>query len=499
MHNPLSQRCFKTIGLNSFLGDYSTVLKALLVENEFLPDEVHRLIETRIQLPIKATDDIYSCLKEFVILLFLHRFGRPIEDVLKKRVIDYYETLKLHPQAFNETLAVSYLALIGALLEQDISTLTISTLPSGFVVTGVKELSPYGDQIQLHQQIEISLNLLLIALLNKDLSMASIAGKMISAFAHCLDDDGKLLVGLWSQSVLRDKSPFFALLFLTIYTFNQISPHPILENAIHIQSNVIAHFSNEDIQHIGSFACVLSFAIDQILNVQLHELVHDIKFDEKKEVLFQDVGLVVDKLGNYSTYLTLSGINHSIGSILSKDVKVIAMGPHFFPLGDLSKFGIYHLIDKEQKIPVTFERSDEKTLIKGLTKLLHADSNRQEVKPSDTWLELEILNQVDKLKLTISLSGEPCKLPLSFVFFIKSKETEMIGNHVLKPKTLDKYVGPSQKVVFKGSNKNLTILPCFEEKMHLIPLEGKEHFWGADYLLACEISQFQKKYSWEFQ
>lgn len=133
-----------------------------------------------------------------------------------------------------------------------------------------------------------------------------------------------------------------------------------------------------------------------------------------------------------------------------------------------------------------------------MTKLIHAESEQSDLKPSDTWLQLEMTHEATKLKFSVSLLGEPCRLPLAYVFFIRSEDTEMIGNKKIRKGSLDKYVGPAQKIVFKGKNKNFHVLPCFEEKMHLIPLQGKTHFWGADYLLACEISEFQKKYSWEF-
>ncbi len=150
-------------------------------------------------------------------------------------------------------------------------------------------------------------------------------------------------------------------------------------------------------------------------------------------------------------------------------------------------------------MPLTYEKNEGMTLIKGMTKIVQSDSTILGVHPSNTWIDLEIVNTNNLLKLTISLAGEPCKLPLYFVFFVKSPETETIGNQLVKPRSLDKYVGPATRVVFKGMKKKFTITPSFEEKMHLIPLEGKSHFWGADYLLACEISHFQKKYIWEFQ
>jgi hypothetical protein len=498
MQNPLSERCFNIVKEEQLSSDFKKILRSLLVEKEFLQEEVESFLLSFIAKPKEAHQDLTSDLKEFLSLLFLLTFGKRMTVDLKNQVVATYHLLRKHPDAFDDSLINSYLALIAVLIDQEIQDFEITTLPSGFVLRGNKEISPYGDQVVLHQQIEIALNLLLIALIKQDYHFASTAGKMISAFANCLNEEQELVVGLWSESILKEKGSFFSVLFLTLYAFNQVAQHPLLDQALSIQSEVINHFSNQEIQGMGSYPIVLSLFIDQVLNRNLHELRHDIAFFPQSEKLFQDVGLVVDRLGNYSTYLTLSGINHSVGSILSKDVHVIAMGPHFFPLGDLSKFGIYHLVDKEHFIPISVEKNESSTLIKGMTKLISSDSSRQEAKPSDTWLEVEINNKMDKLQLSVSLIGEPVSKPLSFAFFIKSKETEMIGNHVIKPRTLDKYVGPAQKVVFKGHKKNLTILPCFDEKMHLIPLQGKNYFWGADYLLACEISQFQKKYSWEF-
>jgi hypothetical protein len=498
MQNPLTERCFKSIHQKRLQGTPYQILHTVFIEKEFPAPFVLDLIDC-LEKQVGLVKDLFFYCKEFISCLFFAKQSNKFFEEHKNRLVSLYESIKLHPEAFDSSLAQSYTDLIATLLDRPFQEVDLNLLPSGFITEGSKDIALLKERIVLQNQIEISLNLLMIALLRQDERLVEKASKIILAFANCLDDHGELLIGLWSSDVIADKNPFFALTFLTLYTFNQIAKLDILDNALKIQAGVILGLPDLEIDSIGSYAFILAFSLDQILNQNLHELKHEIRFSDQKSTVLEDVGLVVDKLGNFSTYLTLSGINHSIGSILAKDVQVIAMGPHFFPLGDLSKFGIFQSIDKEHFMPLQYERHDDKTLIKGMTKIIHADSNKSAIKPSDTWLQLEVANESNKLKLSVSLLGEPCKLPLSFAFFIKSSETEMIGNRQVKPKSLDKYIGPSQKVVFKGSNKNFSILPCFDEKMHLIPLQGKNHFWGADYLLACEISQFSKKYSWEFQ
>ncbi len=499
MHNPLSERCFKALDHNGFPSDYASILKTMFIDKDFIGADVDLLMDRLISQSIHASVNLKDQLKELASLILMKGFGQKLRSSRKIQLNHFLKRLVNHPDAFDDSLIQSYFLLLFALIDEPYEGYLIAPLPSGFVTHGIKEVSTFGEQIILQNQVEIAINLLIVALIKQDQSLVKQASKMISAFAGCFDEKGDLLVGLWSPSCIKDKNPFLALTFLAVYTYNQISNHPILKNALAVQSEVISNLTDFEVGSIGNYALVLSFALDQILNQNLHELVHDIKFSGELEPVFEDVGLIVDKLGNFSTYLTLSGINHSIGSILTQDVKILAMGPHFFPLGDLSKFGTFFTIDKDRIIPVSYEKNDQRTIIKGMTKIIHSESNKSEIKPSDTWLELELMNEFNRLKMTISLMGEPCKLPLSFAFFVKSHDTEMIGNQQVKPKSMDKYVGPSQKVVFKGPSKNFTILPCFEEKMHLIPLQGKNHFWGADYLLACEISQFQKKYSWEFQ
>lgn len=499
MQNPLTERCFKSIHQKRLQGTPYQILHTVFIDKEFPTSAVLDLIENLEKTAFSTIKDLFSFLKDFISVLYLARQSNKFLEEHKERLLAMLQTVKLHPESFDSALSLSYFELIGALLDLPAQEFDVSLLPSGFITEGSKDISLLKERIVLQNQIEISLNLLMIALIRQDQRLVEKASKIILAFANCLDDQGELLIGLWSSDVLQDKNPFFALTFLTLYTFNQLSKHSVLDNALKIQSGVILGLPDLEIDSIGVYAFVLAFALDQVLNQNLYELKHEIQFSDQQGTVLEDVGLVVDKLGNFSTYLTLSGINHSIGSILAKDVQVIAMGPHFFPLGDISKFGIFQSIDREHFMPLSYEKHEDKTYIKGMTKIIHADSNKTAVKPSDTWLQLEVANESNKLKLSVSLLGEPCKLPLSFAFFIKSSETEMIGNRQVKPKSLDKYIGPSQKVVFKGSNKNFSILPCFDEKMHLIPLQGKNHFWGADYLLACEISQFSKKYSWEFQ
>lgn len=499
MQNPLSERCFKVINQSVLTSDYIKILKVLLVEKEYLDNDVQLLLNRLFERPIPPEADILLILKEFLSILLLIRFDKKIDLVQDESIHNFFSKIEIHPNAFENSLVISYLALISILIGQKNFEFKLKFLPSGFVTVGTKEISIYGEQVVLQNQVEIALNLLLIALLQQSQDYFYQSLKIIEAFTQCLDENGELLVGVWSVSNFEERESLRLLTFLTTYTINQIANHKVLSKLLQLQSQIIENMSDDSVMNIGFYPMILSFAIDQILNTDLYDLIHELKFVELHEKSFSDVGFIFDKLGNFSTYLTLSGINQSIGSILTGDVQILAMGPHFFPLGDLSKFGIFQTINTEYPTPFSVERDEGKTLIKGMTKIIQADSNKNLIQPSDTWIELEFLNTNNLLKLTISLTGEPCKLPLTFAFFIKSKDTEMIGNKQVKPKSLDKYIGPSTQVVFQGTSKKFSIFPCFEEKMHLIPLQGKNHFWGADYLLACEISHFQKKYIWEFQ
>jgi len=498
MHNPLSERCFNALVKDVFLSEYAVILKTLLVEHESVQPLVEKRLFQLFEKTIENEEQVLEALKDFQLLLFLSRYTTPLQIAINKQSIQFFIKLKDNPLIYDHAYAGSFLKLIAVLLKQDDSEFEIKALPSGFVQEGVKGLTPFGDVVKLQHQIEIALNAFFLALLKQDSELALLAGRMVLAIAKCFDEDGSVLVGLWSSSVLADRNPFFSLTFLMLYTFTHVAKNKSLESVFKIQSDVILAYTDKEVVTISDYAFTLSFVLDQLLNENLHELVHVMSLTESQDSVLQDVGLVVDKLGNFSSYLTFSGINVSMGSIITHDIKIIAMGPHFQPLGDLSKFGIFQTINLENEPKITVEKSGNVTFIKGMSKLVHPNSSKNNVNPSNSWIELEIIKSEEKMQLSVSLWGEPSHQPVSFAFFIKSNETEMIGHHPVRIKSLDKYIGPSQKVVFKGLLKKLSVQPQFDAKMHLIPLQGQTHFWGADYLLACEIPQFQKKYTWDF-
>lgn len=498
MQNPLTERCFQLIQHDKLKRALYEILQTLYGEKEFPENLMTLMVENFLTAVERSDQKLDRLLSDFVSVLFLSSLSQRFFSTYQERLMAAYRKILLHPDSYDDSLVHSYLAVIACFFDFPFDGVEIHPLPSGFVLEGIKEVAASKDRVVLRNQIDIALNMLMTALMRQDRDLVEKASKIILAFANCLDDDGQVLIGLWSSDCVVDKNPFFATTYLTLYAFNALCHHPRMEKMLQIQAEVIARLPEHEIEAIGERAIVLAFAMDHLLNQHMSELVHEIKFSDARSYLLQDVGLIVDKIGNFSTYLTLSGIHQSLGSILSEDVQVIAMGPHFFPLGDLSKFGIFQAIDKEHESPVSYDKVDGKTLIKGMTKIIHADSTYDSPKPSETWLNLEVSGHPQRITLTVSLLGESCKMPLAFAFFIKSIETQMIGARAVRPKSFDKYVGPSQQVVFKGSKKNFTIKPCFNEKMHLIPLQGGERFWGADFLMACELSEFSKPYTWEF-
>lgn len=101
----------------------------------------------------------------------------------------------------------------------------------------------------------------------------------------------------------------------------------------------------------------------------------------------------------------------------------------------------------------------------------------------EVWLEMKDFN--------FRFVGVKPENPISLAFYVKA-ESCVIGNEILKPKSLRRFVGETTQVRFGGKNILETNRPF---KVEVIPLAGERCFWGTDFLLNYFINPFDSQIS----
>ncbi len=165
-----------------------------------------------------------------------------------------------------------------------------------------------------------------------------------------------------------------------------------------------------------------------------------------------DIDLTLLKTSQISAALTLDGNGTSLGVIRVGSVEMRAFGPQSASL----QFGIKG---------------------RGLDGWIHTAAF------PEVWLQMKATTIGEDLKLDFRFVGITQETPLSLAFYVKGESCQ-IGNEILKPKSLRRYQGESQKISFENRVKIETGQP---HKVQVIPLAGEGCFWGADFLILFEL------------
>ncbi len=198
------------------------------------------------------------------------------------------------------------------------------------------------------------------------------------------------------------------------------------------------------------------------------------------------MNLTTHKLENIT--INYQGDHTGLGSIQFDAVSVVSMGPHYFPLGELSRFGIYREGDDFSDV------EERRNSISGWTKLIAGDRS---FGSGATWLHFGVEKDLNEIKLKAAFENGKGEDPFAFVFFVKAQEIKVSEKRYLKG-SLTTYQGTNAPLELFSGEEKVLLVPQFKGPIQIIPLAGGEFFWGADFLIAYEIHELDHKYSWSF-
>ncbi len=201
---------------------------------------------------------------------------------------------------------------------------------------------------------------------------------------------------------------------------------------------------------------------------------------------------------NFSGILTSTGVNTGLGSLQRPRIQIKNFGPHFFPLGAIENFGIFQLPQNLQNHETLKQNSSRLKLWTHLISPHHSESSKaylDKFRRGEIAMELSLKQQSDQLNLSTRFFGPMHSNKLAFTFFVQADNVK-VGDRTIYPVTLDRYYGENQKISFNASEDFLSLEADFNGEMEIFPLAGKNHFWGANFLIAFSVIDEDYKYSW---
>lgn len=204
-------------------------------------------------------------------------------------------------------------------------------------------------------------------------------------------------------------------------------------------------------------------------------------------------GLAVSSSKEVCVAITTIGKNTGVGYMQRGKVVISNLGPHFFPLGEMDHFGIFHSSTWRTKTsyithPLYIKSWISLPSIKLLNKL-------EKFIKGDIEMELEVEQKERDINIGIRLIGPIHSNKLAFTFFLQANEL-IVGDKKLQPYSLNRYQGMNMPIRVTKDSDFILIAPTFIGEMQIFSLAGKNHFWGSQFLLAYSLVDEDKRYQW---
>ena len=215
--------------------------------------------------------------------------------------------------------------------------------------------------------------------------------------------------------------------------------------------------------------------------------------------LGDQLSLYVNQSEDRIEAITLTGVGSGLGGVLMGDIAILNFGPGQGYIGNADTFGIYK---QEWNYSLKRQKEADFEKISGWTRLCGKDLVPQgsccmtSLEMSSVWMEL----MVNSRKSSIDIEARFTALKegkYSFLFFIRANKITVNENFHLLPDSLDRYDGNSQDILLQGVQSKLHVTYDGLTKMEIIPLAGRNFYWGADFMVAYQIEESDTKYRWK--
>ncbi len=477
---------------------WDTEIKRLYLASEYDHEALTFVVNSCLDFKIDHLDDYILCMHKILTASLLLHFFKVEDRSFYSLLQTAIENAQKHSywKDFQLGFALSSLAchLLGIKSEEIIPKL----LPSGaaLVEHGGHFLEAHLPNPLINAELGIVWALLGMSKNNDDLIFSAL--KLGYFQLNTVDYNGAPFEGLWLKEKEYARSELLAYNYVLFDICEGLSKHPKIQLARDNQLRELTRFPLEDFEKNLVYILLLAELFEENLSTYaaadpLQSKISELGINR----IDKDLGFCHYCYNDFNLICSASGANTGIGSLHKDLVHITNMGPHLYPLGDSNGFGIYRSSPKNASFDDVLISSEDGALnFKGWTRLLSQDSQSSKIMPGNSWMEFHLEGFESRCKLSVRFNHTE-KTPLAFTFFIKADKAVVDQKFELFPNTMDRYLDKACLMSFNRGGNTLTIYPTFEGEMEVIPLAGKNHFWGGDFLLAFPITQKQQKISWE--
>jgi len=238
----------------------------------------------------------------------------------------------------------------------------------------------------------------------------------------------------------------------------------------------------------------------ECLKSLLFPLLKESSWSYKPQILLQShsLGFAVYEYNDFSAFTTVCGNNSGLGSITKGDTQIISFGPQKEPLYDMSSFGVMRTLDIEQESLDDIEctQNAESLFFRGWTRFFFSSKNEQEGDLDNRWLQITTDIQKDRYKLKIRFYDNLSFDGYFLSFYVKA-DSITLGESLLTKGSLESLDGAHPTITLRTSESVLHIKSLFETDVKIIPLSGKDAFYGADFLISYKIDLNIPEFIWD--
>lgn len=375
--------------------------------------------------------------------------------------------------------------LAALLLGKSIKDYSLFQLPNGACPLEVDGYTQIGQIPHPLFHAELGTLLCLYSDLTEEPRYAEAALKLAEWQRNTLDHNYHPFVGLLSKEGEASESELLVGDFLLFNAVARTSQYSEMAFLAEKQCELLDRLANSESIDIPSLSIVLEhyFAGKKLPDVSGEYYLPSVFQDE----LFALAG---SRSAESSAAATLYGGKSGMGCYHYKDIKVINFGPQNTPLGDCRGFGLEGGIPAFSEFKTELSTATGEFVLDGTARLCPQNPQASSENSSHGgWMEIRQEFKNGLFSIETSSQDLFDKKEILFSFFVKCKNCVVDGDRIVRPRSLNRYVGKAASVQFQSGESSLFLqVKQPHDEMHVIPLGGGSNFWGADFLVAYVLN-----------
>jgi hypothetical protein len=399
-----------------------------------------------------------------------------------------------HPWNQSSQYFRALVALNHALAKMPIPEVGPNLLESGAALIDLREYCPWLSLPFTPHHFEFGIYLCLLALITKRQDLQDVVLQLAHWQLNTLDAMAKPLAGLFVREQEGKSLQHLCLSYLLFRSAAILSEKtPFAAIAAAAMKSIEEHLKKEEEKLQPLWPLIEKW-------LEKYKTLSTAPLSLPEQIYDPSTALVGYRSSSQHVICTLHGGHTGLGTLRLGDVEIVNYGPQYLPLGECQGFGIEgNALSDHGMRRSLIEWRRHSFSIKGCTRLVDQPSLSplEVAKFRGIWLEVVQEFKKPHFYLKTNFLGLDGWDSVAFSFFVKASLCRTQSQQCLHPRTLERYEGEVQTVVFEGQDHVLELrsLSC-KGTMQVIPLAGGNNFWGADFLVAYLLSPDQRQYQW---